>query len=60
MSGYRFVRRAAARGIPVLVVTRGPTRGDAETTHRLDAPLGPALTHLVALLEDPRVGTAHP
>jgi NAD-dependent SIR2 family protein deacetylase len=48
MSGYRFVRRAAARGIPVAVVTRGPTRGDAEATHRIDAALGPALTALAA------------
>ncbi|HYN28489.1 MAG TPA: NAD-dependent protein deacetylase [Dermatophilaceae bacterium] len=48
MSGYRFVRRAAARGIPVVVVTRGPTRGDAEATHRLDAPLGPTLAALAA------------
>ncbi|WP_147067391.1 Sir2 family NAD-dependent protein deacetylase [Knoellia locipacati] len=46
MSGYRFVRRAAARGIPVVVITRGPTRGDAETTHRIDAPLGVTLSSL--------------
>ncbi|KGN35484.1 Sir2 family NAD-dependent protein deacetylase [Knoellia subterranea] len=46
MSGYRFVRRAAANGIPVVVVTKGPTRGDAETTHRIDAPLGVTLSAL--------------
>jgi NAD-dependent SIR2 family protein deacetylase len=46
MSGYRFVRRAAAHGIPVVVVTKGPTRGDAETTHRIDAPLGVTLSAL--------------
>jgi NAD-dependent SIR2 family protein deacetylase len=46
MSGYRFVRRAATHGIPVVVVTKGPTRGDAETTHRIDAPLGVTLTAL--------------
>lgn len=46
MSGYRFVRRAAARGIPVVVITKGPTRGDAETTHRIDAPLGVTLAAL--------------
>ncbi len=51
MSGYRFVRRAAARGIPVIVVTHGPSRGDAEATHRLDAPLGPTLTALARTLE---------
>jgi len=51
MSGYRFVRRARARGIPVLVVTRGATRGDAETTHHLDAALGPALTGILEALQ---------
>ena len=50
MSGYRFVRRAAARGIPVAIITRGPTRGDGEASYRLDAPLGAALTELVSLL----------
>jgi len=28
MSGFRFVRHAAKRGVPVVVVTRGPTRAD--------------------------------
>jgi NAD-dependent SIR2 family protein deacetylase len=46
MSGYRFVRRAHALGIPVVIITRGPTRGDAEARHQLDAPLGPTLTAL--------------
>lgn len=50
MSGYRFVRRAAAHGIPVGIITHGPTRGDAEATHRLDAPLGRTLTELVSRL----------
>jgi NAD-dependent SIR2 family protein deacetylase len=50
MSGYRFVRRAAARGIPVVIITRGATRGDGEATIQLDAPLGPTLTDLVRLL----------
>jgi NAD-dependent SIR2 family protein deacetylase len=50
MSGYRFVRRAAAHGIPVAIITRGPTRGDAQATLQLDAPLGPTLTALVQRL----------
>lgn len=50
MSGYRFVRRAAANGIPVVVITRGPTRGDAETTHRIDAPLGTTLSALARVV----------
>jgi NAD-dependent SIR2 family protein deacetylase len=47
-SGYRFVRRATALGIPVAIVNQGPTRGDAEAALILDAPLGRALTTLTA------------
>jgi NAD-dependent SIR2 family protein deacetylase len=50
MSGYRFVRRAAARGIPVGIITHGPTRGDGEASLRLDAPLGSTLTELTRRL----------
>ncbi|WP_409485665.1 NAD-dependent protein deacetylase [Arsenicicoccus dermatophilus] len=46
MSGYRFVRRAHALGIPVAIITRGRTRGDDEATWQLDAPLGASLTAL--------------
>ncbi|WP_096289305.1 SIR2 family NAD-dependent protein deacylase [Mycobacterium ahvazicum] len=35
-SGYRFVRHAAARAIPVAIVNRGPTRGDELATVKLD------------------------
>jgi hypothetical protein len=28
MSGFRFVRRAVRRAVPVVVVTRGSTRAD--------------------------------
>lgn len=35
-SGYRFVRHAAARGIPVAIVNRGPTRGDDLAAVKLD------------------------
>jgi NAD-dependent SIR2 family protein deacetylase len=48
MSGYRFVRHAARLGIPVVVINRGPTRGDAHALLRLDAPLGVTLSALVA------------
>ena len=50
MSGYRFVRRAASRGIPVAIITRGSTRGDGEATLQLDAALGPTLSDLVCRL----------
>jgi NAD-dependent SIR2 family protein deacetylase len=52
MSGYRFVRRAAQNGIPVAIVTRGPSRGDGEATIRLDAPLGVTLSRIVQDLRD--------
>ena len=47
-SGYRFVTAAAKRGMPVVIVTRGVTRGDRHATVKVDAPLGevlPATTH---------------
>jgi NAD-dependent SIR2 family protein deacetylase len=39
-SGYRFVRRAAERGIPIAIVNRGPTRGDGEAALRIDGLAG--------------------
>jgi NAD-dependent SIR2 family protein deacetylase len=50
MSGLRFVRRAAAVGIPVAIVNQGETRGDTLATLKLDAPLGRTLDELVAYL----------
>ena len=35
-SGYRFVREAAARGLPILAINRGRTRADDLITHKLD------------------------
>ena len=46
MSGYRFVRHAAKRGVPVVIVNQGRTRGDAQAIATIDAPLGAALTAL--------------
>ncbi len=48
MSGYRFVRQAARLAIPVAIVNHGPTRGDAQASLILDAPLGQALAALAA------------
>lgn len=48
MSGRRFVLRAARLGIPVAIVNQGPTRGDHLAAVRLDAPLGPTLSEVVA------------
>jgi len=36
-SGFRFVRRAAERGLPVAIVNRGETRGDSLAALRVDA-----------------------
>lgn len=49
-SGYRFVRRAAERGLPVAILNHGPTRGDPHATLRVDAPAGATLTALVPLI----------
>jgi NAD-dependent SIR2 family protein deacetylase len=46
MSGLRFVRRAAAHGMPIAIVNQGPTRGDEFATVRVDAPLGEVLSAL--------------
>ena len=46
-SGFRFVRRAAQREIPVVLVNLGPTRGDPFATVRIDAPAGEILRRVV-------------
>jgi NAD-dependent SIR2 family protein deacetylase len=46
MSGFRFVRRAASLGVPIGIVNRGATRGDALATVRIDAALGQVLPSL--------------
>ena len=48
MSGLRYVRHAAKLGRPVVIVNQGATRGDEYAAATLDAPLGQALTELVA------------
>ncbi|BBY15141.1 NAD-dependent protein deacetylase [Mycolicibacterium litorale] len=47
-SGYRFVRHAAARRMPVAIINRGRTRGDDLATVKLDNGCSPML----ALLAD--------
>ncbi|MGL5809201.1 MAG: Sir2 family NAD-dependent protein deacetylase [Nocardioides sp.] len=48
MSGLRFVRRAAAIGIPIVIVNRGPTRADDLATHRLEMGCSEFLTALAS------------
>ena len=57
-SGYRFVRHAAARGIPVAIVNRGATRGDSLASVKVDAGCSPILTLLAEEL--PRPGWLSP
>ena len=49
-SGFRFVRRAAERGLPVGILNRGPTRGDGCAAVRIDARAGVALPALARAL----------
>ena len=46
MSGFRFVRRAARAGTPVVIVNRGETRGDELATYKLEAGCSEFLTAL--------------
>lgn len=52
-SGFRFVRRAAERGVPVGVINIGPTRADGEVQVRLSARAGEALPELARRLGVP-------
>jgi NAD-dependent deacetylase sirtuin 4 len=49
-SGYRFVRRAAERRVPIAIVNRGETRGDSHAAVRIDASVGDVLPALAAEL----------
>lgn len=49
-SGYRFVRRAAERAVPVAILNRGPTRGDPHAALRVDARAGEALAAVARAL----------
>jgi hypothetical protein len=50
-SGYRFVRHAAARGIPVAIVNRGRTRGDDLASVKVDGGCSELLVLLASQLE---------
>lgn len=45
-SGYRFLLKAAERGMPIVIVNRGPVRGEERATRKMDAAAGEALTDL--------------
>jgi len=50
MSGLRFVRRAWKRSVPVVIVNRGPTRGDEFATVKLESGCSETLARLRELL----------
>jgi NAD-dependent SIR2 family protein deacetylase len=50
MSGLRFVRQTARAGKPVLIVNRGPTRGDDLATLHVDAGCSPTLEAITTAL----------
>jgi NAD-dependent SIR2 family protein deacetylase len=45
-SGFRFVRHAAARGIPIAIINRGRTRGDELAAVKVDGGCSPTLVLL--------------
>jgi NAD-dependent SIR2 family protein deacetylase len=49
MSGLRFVRHSAKAGRPVVIITRGPTRGDELATVKIEAGCSETLTVLAAV-----------
>ena len=55
MSGLRFVRRARLRrDIPVVIINRGPTRGDEFATLRIDGGCSEMLTALADTVRSPQ------
>jgi len=51
MSGLRFVRHSAKAGRPVIIINRGPTRGDELATLKIEAGCSETLAILAAVTE---------
>jgi len=49
-SGYRFLRRAAERGIPIGIVNRGPVRGEDRAAIKIEGGTGEVLSALAERL----------
>jgi NAD-dependent SIR2 family protein deacetylase len=49
-SGYRFLRRAAERGIPIAIVNRGPVRGEERAAIKIEGSTGEVLSRVAARL----------
>jgi len=50
MSGFRFVRRAAKAGTPVVIVNRGVTRGDDLATYKVEVGCSEFLSELASVV----------
>ena len=46
-SGFRFVREAARRGLPIMAINRGRTRADELITHKIDDDCGRLLDQAI-------------
>jgi len=57
-SGFRFVRRAAERGLPIAVINLGPTRADELAHERIAARAGDVLPRLAARLLEAQTAVA--
>lgn len=49
-SGYRFLLRAAERGVPIAIVNRGDVRGQEKATLKIEGSTGSTLERLAILL----------
>ena len=52
-SGYRFLLRAAERRTPIVIVNRGPVRGEERATMKIEASTGATLAALADALASP-------
>ena len=52
-SGYRFLLRAAERGTPIVIVNRGPVRGEERAALKIEASTGATLAALAEALASP-------
>jgi NAD-dependent SIR2 family protein deacetylase len=50
-SGYRFLRRAAERGVPIAIVNRGPVRGQEHARAKVEGSTGAVLRELARVLD---------
>jgi NAD-dependent SIR2 family protein deacetylase len=50
-SGYRFLRRAAERGVPIAIVNRGPVRGQEHARVKVEESTGAVLSELARILD---------